>query len=409
MRLNTRRRRAVVRHGAQPLRFAVAASVVAVVAAACGSSGNASSASSTTKPGSGTVSSSAAPITLPVIGDFTGSDAFFGTGQVAGMGPAIAALNKSGGIGGHQLKLEQCDTQSTVSGAEQCATKFASQPVVLAVSVIANLKAALPTLSNSVVLASTNLLNPPYSSNSFQVAPSGATVDDVVDQVAKASHFSTIGIIATDDAVGEAQLGFIKAAAGSLQLDTQFISASATDDTVAMQKLISANVPMIYVAALGAAGAAVIKAYDELKPKMPLVVTGADASYGFLKGISAYEPTSNFYTIPGTPLVPGDVPSSDAAKMSAYISAAKASIGHAPDTINVSGAFAIDVAIALLKGAGLNSSMSAKEAWLHSNTISALTNVSYSNPKLNVLSNVPPGFDKISGTSFTSASMNLAS
>ncbi|NNN19375.1 MAG: ABC transporter substrate-binding protein [Acidimicrobiaceae bacterium] len=408
MRINTRGGRSVVRHGDQRLRFVVAASVVALVAAACGSSGSASSASSTTTAASATASSSASPITLPVIGDFTGSDAFFGTGQVQGMGPAIAALNKSGGIGGHPLKLEQCDTQSTVSGAQQCATKFASQPVVLTVSVIANLKAAIPTLSNSVVLAGTNLLNPPYSSNAFQIAPSGATVDDVVDQVAKASHFSTIGIIATDDAVGESQLGFIKAAAGSLKLDTQFISATATDDTVAMQKLISANVPMIYVAALGAERAAVIKAYNELKPKMPLVVTGADASYGFLKGISSYEPTS-FYTIPGTPLVPGDVPSSDAAKMSAYISAEKAAIGHAPDTINVSGAYAIDVAIALLKGAGVTSSLSAKEAWLHSHTISALTDVSYSNPKLNVLSNYPPGFDKISGTSFTSASMNLSS
>jgi branched-chain amino acid transport system substrate-binding protein len=342
-----------------------------------------------------------------VIGDFTGADAFFGTGQVEGMQPALKALNKAGGIDGHPLKLEECDTQSTVSGAAQCASKFSGDPIVLAVSVIANIKAAQPSLTGSLFLASTNLLNPPRSSNAFQVAPAGATVDDTVDQVAKASGFSTIGIIATDDAVGEAQIGFIKAAAGSLKLNIQFVSDTATDDTVALEKLVSAKVPMIYAAALGTAGTAVIKGYDELKPSIPLVVTGADASYGFLKGISSFEPSSNLYTIPGTPLVAGDITNQSKSAMSAYVKAIKSSVGHAPDTIDVSGAYAIDVVIALLKGTGTSSTLAAKEAWLHKATIPSLTNVTFSNPALNVLSNVPPGFDKINGTTFSAASTHL--
>jgi ABC-type branched-subunit amino acid transport system substrate-binding protein len=378
----------------------------ALLASACGSSAPTSKPASTPKK----AAASGNPITIPVIGDFTGSDAFFGTSQVAGMQPALAALNNAGGIGGRPLKLDECDTQSTVSGAAQCGSKFASSPLVLALSVIANIKAALPSLTNTLFLASTNLLNPAKSSNAFQVAPPGASVDDVVDQVAKASHFSTVGIVATDDAVGEAQIKFITAAKGPVKLNVQFVSPTASDDTVAIEKLVSSHVPMIYAAALGSAGAAVVKAYDELKPTVPLVLTGADASYGFLKGISTFEPTTNLYTIPGTPLVPGDItPGQSTAAMSAYMKAIQASAGHTPDTLDVSGEYAIDVTIALLKGVGLSSTLAAKEAWLHANTIDSLTNVSFSNPALNVLSNVPPGFDKISGTAFSSASMNLAS
>jgi branched-chain amino acid transport system substrate-binding protein len=378
----------------------------ALLASACGSS------ASSGKPAASASNKAAAsgnPITIPVIGDFTGTDAFFGTTEVAGMQPALTALNKAGGIGGRPLKLEQCDTQSTVSGAAQCGSKFASSPLVLGLSVIANIKAALPSLGNTLFLAATNLLNPAKSSSAFQVAPPGASVDDVVDQVAKASHFSTVGIVATDDAVGESQIKFITAAKGSVKLDVQFVSPTAPDDTVAIQKLVSSHVPMIYAAALGSAGAAVVKAYDELKPTVPLVLTGADASYGFLKGISSFEPASNLYTIPGTPLVPGDIPGQSTAAMSAYIKAIQSSLGHTPDTLDVSGAYAVDVTIALLKGVGLSSTVAAKEAWLHKSTIDSLTNVSFSNPALNVLSNVPPGFDKISGTSFSSASLNLGS
>jgi len=382
------------------------AAAVALLASACGSSGTSSKPAAAASKAAG---ASGNPVSLPVIGDFTGSDAFFGTSQVAGMQPAIEALNKAGGIGGRPLKLDECDTQSTVSGAAQCASKFAGSPVVLAVSVIANIKAALPSLTNSLFLASTNLLNPVRSSNAFQVAPAGATVDDMVDQVARESHFSTVGIVATDDAVGESQIKFITAAEGSVKLNVQFVSPTAPDDTVAIEKLVSSHVPMIYAAALGSAGAAVVKAYDELKPSVPLVLTGADASYGFLKGISTFEPATNLYTIPGTPLVPGDIGSQSTAAISGYIKAMQASVGHAPDTLDVSGDYAIDVAIALLKGAGMSSTLAAKEAWLHKNTIASLTNVSFSNPALNVLTNVPPGFDKISGTSFSSASMNLAS
>lgn len=388
-----------------------AAAAIAVLASAChpGSSGG-SSASASGPPASGSVgSNSRNAITIPVIGDFTGADAFFGTGQVEGMQPELQAFNKAGGIGGRQLKLAECDTQSTVSGATQCAAKYASSPVVLALSVIANIKAAQPALSKSLFLASTNLLNPPRSSNAFQVAPAGAPVDQIVDKVGRDSHFSSIGIIATNDAVGESQIKFIRAAAGSMKLNIQFVSPTATDDTVALEKLVSAKVPMIYAAALGTAGTAVIKGYNELKPSMPLVVTGADSSYGFLKGISAFEPANNFYTIPGTPLVPGDIKGENQSPMTSYVNTIKSSVGHNPDSIDISGAYAIDVLIALLKGPGLSSTLTAKEAWLHKATIPSLTNVKFANPALNVLTNVPPGFDKINGTTYTAASTNLSS
>ena len=124
---------------------------------------------------------------------------------------------------------------------------------------------------------------------------------------------------------------------------------------------------------------------------MPLVVTGADGSYGFLKGISSFEPATDFYIIPGTPLVAGDVSNQSTAAMAAYVKTMEASIGHQPDTIDVSGAYAVGVLIGLLKELDSNSTLAAKEAWLHKATISGLTNVSFGNPSLNVLNQRSPG------------------
>ena len=316
---------------ARPVTLLAGLAVTGLLASACASGGSG--------PGTAAAATTAPPgpsLSIPVIGDFTGADAFFGTGQVEGMQHELSALNKAGGIGGKRVTLTECDTQSSVSGAAQCAAKYRHSPIVITVSVIANLKAALPSLTGSLVLASTNLLNPPRSSNAFQTAPAGATAYAEVDQIAHASHFPVLGVIASDDSVGTAQLKFIKAGMGSTRLDVQFVPPAATDDTVAVQKLLSAHVPMIYAAALGTAGAAVIRAYSQLKPATPLVVTGADASYTFLKGISSFEPSANFYTIPGTPLVPGDIHSGSQAAMAAYVASAKARLGHAPDTIDVS-------------------------------------------------------------------------
>src|ERR1700735_4539601 len=104
------------------------ARVVGVVAAAAlvGSAGGSSASSKPPASAPKKAAASGNPISIPVIGDFTGTDAFFGTTEVAGMQPALTALNQAGGIGGRPLKLDECDTQSTVSGAAQCGSKFAS-------------------------------------------------------------------------------------------------------------------------------------------------------------------------------------------------------------------------------------------------------------------------------------------
>lgn len=346
-------------------------------------------------------------ITLPVIVDMTGADASFGQGQIHGMDYVLGSLNKSGGIGGHRISLNICDTQSTVTGASACGQKFTNDRVVVTASVIANIEAALPYLKSSLVLASTNLLNPNHSSNAFQVAPSGAEVDTIVDQVAKASGFTKVGIIASDDSVGESQLKFIKTDSKGLNLDIQLVSDSSTDDSVPMESLLSQHVQMIYAAALGGAGSAIIQAYKVLSPSVPLVVTGADSSISFLKAIASNEPANGFYAIPGTPLVPNNVPPAYRSRMKSFIKGFSKEFSETPDSIAISGTYAVDVAIGLLQGVGLKASLRTSERWLHSHTIDALTNVQFSSKTLNVLSGVPAGFVRVLGTKFVAAKLKI--
>ena len=73
-----------------------AAAAIAALATACSSASSAGTPGSASTTGD-TGSTSSNAISIPVIGDFTGADAFFGTGQIEGMQPSLQALNKAGG------------------------------------------------------------------------------------------------------------------------------------------------------------------------------------------------------------------------------------------------------------------------------------------------------------------------
>jgi branched-chain amino acid transport system substrate-binding protein len=107
------------------VRLAVAASVVALVAAGCSSGGsNNSSPSAGTAAATTIVIGGAGPLHNPAYNEPT---------LQTGLQAAVDSINAAGGVKGHKLKLQFCDTGYTVNGELSCAHQFVSQQVAAAV------------------------------------------------------------------------------------------------------------------------------------------------------------------------------------------------------------------------------------------------------------------------------------
>jgi branched-chain amino acid transport system substrate-binding protein len=124
------------------VRFGAAGSVMVLMATSCGEwSATATAASSTIVVGG------MAPISSQVISQ---------PEVKAGIAAAIAALNAQGGLNGHQVKLDFCDTQYTSAGEINCMDQMISAKVsaVISPEIIANQSGAPYELAQKAHLAS---------------------------------------------------------------------------------------------------------------------------------------------------------------------------------------------------------------------------------------------------------------
>jgi branched-chain amino acid transport system substrate-binding protein len=122
-RINTIQFAAVSKRRIRTVQFAAAIGVAALTAVACSSSATTTGAGSTA---SGTSSSST--ITVGGMAPLT-SQLLTQPEIEAGVVAAIDALNAQGGIDGHQVKLDYCDTQYTNSGEIACMDQMISDKV----------------------------------------------------------------------------------------------------------------------------------------------------------------------------------------------------------------------------------------------------------------------------------------
>jgi branched-chain amino acid transport system substrate-binding protein len=139
--------------------FAAAIGVIALAVAACGSSPNSAAETSNTSS-SPIVVGSMAPLTSQIV-----TLPELQSGVVA----AIDGLNAKGGIDGHQVKLDFCDTQFTDSGEISCTEQMISDKVsaLIAPGIVASTSGAPYQLTQSADLASIGtlgLIQPEFTS-----------------------------------------------------------------------------------------------------------------------------------------------------------------------------------------------------------------------------------------------------
>src|SRR5579875_593973 len=342
------------------LGMAVVALALAVTACGGGSTINTSSASSGSSTGtaaSGSATSAGASTqggwVIGSLVDETGTDANGGAAQQKGIEYLVKQINGSGGIRGHHISIKFCDTQSTPSGAAQCAQQLSG----------VNTHLVLATGASSVVA---------------QAMVAGV----------KAAGLHTIGVLYTTDTSGTHQLQAAQAAAAKagLKVVSEAQNPGANDVTPQLVKLRSDGAQAIYLASVGTNTAAAVNSYRTLGISQPVIVGAAAVTNGFLHSLPSIP--AHLYGVSQLLASSAGLPPATAKAFSTFLAQFKAQEGEPADTQNTSAVYVGCVASAALKAAG--PSVRGMAAFLRTEPISCLgSTMRFNIPGLNVVSGQP--------------------
>jgi ABC-type branched-subunit amino acid transport system substrate-binding protein len=259
----------------------IAVVALALVAAACG--GTASSQSAGSPGPSGPV------WTIGAINDLTGTGSNGGEAQQQGVDFFIAQTNRAGGVDGHQLRIQYCDTQSTPTGGAACARQLSSvdSHVVLLGGALPSTQGAIPQLSGVIGVSVLPVLFPKSGSDMFQVSAVESAVVAPMLTAIKAAHLTTIGVLYTTDSSGTAQLNAVQqgAAGQGLRVVSQPMSPGASDVTTQLLQLKSSGAQVLFLASIGGASTTGLTSYHTLGLDLPIVLGAQAVSNSFLKAL----------------------------------------------------------------------------------------------------------------------------
>lgn len=361
---------------------------------ACGSAGN-----SAAGTGSAAAHAAKSPYQVGVMADLTGTAATLGQPEMAGIKFWADETNAAGGIDGHPISLVTCDSQSTAQGGVTCGSRLGSLPIVLATSLIGPDEAAMPSLTHSLVIATTPLLLPTKAAqpNAFQSQPTIAEADAGMLAAAQKNGIRTIGVIATDDATGTGAVKAMQGEAGKygVSLAVQYVSSTTTSATVQVSQVVSAHAGMIFVASPGGVAAAVAQAYRSLGLRMPLVLTDADATDAFLQSIQSIGLTS-LYAASALPIAPGAAPPASMAQpyrgqLAKVFAQYQRKTGKIMDLGPFQSYFTAQIVSDLLNGAGIGASLSTFEKFMTTHVLQTdIGPLRFDDPATNIVSGITP-------------------
>lgn len=270
------------------LRLPVVAATLALASlTACGGGSSSSSASAGGGSGKG-------DLAIGVIGDTTGSGSSVTIPQLAGVQAWAKVQNAHGGLQGHHIRIDVCDAASSVTRALNCVPKMADDGIVISETLTGEVKAEDPALAKQGKVAFT--LNPtimPASGSSiFQASPAFGAGIKAIFSAAKARGISSVGVVTTDDASGQAIEGVVNGIGSALGITvrTEHVQASTVDATVPVSKLLQSHVGLVYAGIPGTGAVAVLSAMQTLHTDVPVAVNAADVNARFLAAAAGKRP-----------------------------------------------------------------------------------------------------------------------
>jgi ABC-type branched-subunit amino acid transport system substrate-binding protein len=297
---------------------------IALVAAACSSSSKSSSSTSTTASGSG--SASGAPYTLSFVADLTGGNGQNGQPELAATEAAVYAINHSGGINGHPLKITSVqDSQSTTTGAQNAVRTALSSSTTFTTGAMGGTQVAatasvyntagVPFIGVSYPVSA--LINSP---NWFTLAPTGpqvaaGAVNGLKQLLGGSLSGKTIGFEGLQVPTVDNNLAAIKAlveADGGKMGPILRDPLTFTSWTSQAAQVASAHVDGFIINHDESSTAIVAQALLTAGVKAPIVSTEGASSDTLFKTVAA----SNFYAVreaSESAVAPGTTPANDAA------------------------------------------------------------------------------------------------
>lgn len=259
--------------------------VLASLLAACGSGGKAG-------PANGSGSDAAKPAyNIGVVADMSGAAAPEFGATASGFQAAVAKINASGGVNGHQIKVKVYDAQSTATGAVAATeSALSANPVGLFYSVLSNeYQASYPTLqtaSQPVVLVGDYdpAYYPKVQPNQFTLWTTDPQI--VAAWVGKAKQLlggslqgKKLAYIAPDTAADEAQVDLLKSEAKTegFTLIPKLTATTVSDFTAGAAQLAQAKPDAIILLELGSALQATSKGLKTAGLNVPILANEVDA------------------------------------------------------------------------------------------------------------------------------------
>jgi branched-chain amino acid transport system substrate-binding protein len=262
------------------------------------------------------VGATAEPYDIQVILPLTGSGAFLGKEEAAGLGVIEAQVNKAGGIAGRPIKFAISDSQSSASVAVQLTNGIIAKkvPVIIGSSLVAECSAMEPLAKDGPVIY---CLSPGVhpAAGSYMFSSGISTVDLLA---ASARYFrlkgwKKVAIITSTDATGQDAEQTINTAFGSPEnaseqiVDREHFNPSDISVAAQMTHIHNSGAQALIAWTSGAPLGTLLRGAIEAGIEVPILTSSSNLTYAQMSAYTNFMPKDVYF--PGSPgFAPNELP-----------------------------------------------------------------------------------------------------
>ena len=236
----------------------------------------------------------------------------------------------------------------------------------------ASIRAMEPLVAKGpVTLVPSPNIVPPANSFMFQVSPSDHSMTIAIADFMKENSLDRIGMVAATDASGEVGAASAREVFAQRKIDLRLsrIDLRATDATTQLATVASNDIKLIYSSYTGAGAATVVKGFNNLGLKQPLIISYGNLSEAFIAVIKNEMPSRLLGTGLAA-LVPELVKDPQNRKRAQdFIAEYEKSFNERADQINLLGKLSTDTAEAVFRNVSDPTNAGAVKAYLESGAV----------------------------------------
>lgn len=292
----------------------------ALLTAACGSSANSASSSSTTSANSSSSKGSSSPYVIHAVLSKTGQGAFLGSREAKALTGLFDSVNSSGGIDGHQIKLDIKDNQSNPSTSVSIANNWVAKkvPFIFNGSIAAAAKAvdALATSNGPLIYDLTPVNQAPAHSYIFNSGISYKLDLEAILNMVKSKGISKVAFLNTTDVSGASGWPVMKELIASSKysgikvVSHQTYDPTSVNATTQMSVIKSAKPQALIIWTTGAPIGTALHAQNSLgMSSLPVFTSAGNAVSGELHHLSSVLPAHIYFPVGPLYLSPSSLPS----------------------------------------------------------------------------------------------------